>query len=174
MIESINTKKYDIDTKEVRNLKIINTDLVKKVRDKDKKIGQLYSELRAARIKIRRIINNESDPVDICDKAYIILCDMMVLDISRKLRGQDYVKGRQYYYRYLRDNTILNLKQIAYSLSIYNGSIIQDHSTVIHALEEFNNFYATEKMYKKDYDHFCELMAIQKPPIEKVTQKSDI
>lgn len=170
MIESIQPKKYDTDTKEVRRLKIINKGLQARIREKDNKIDQLYSELRASRVKIRRMVSNEADPVDICDRAYAILCDMFIVDISRKCRQKDYVTGRQYYYRYLKDNTMLSLEKIAYSLSLHGG-IIQDHATVIHALHEFNDFYTIEKQYKKDYDHFCELMNIRQTTLETVTEE---
>lgn len=95
-------------------------------------------------------------------KANIILYKMFGVDIAKKTRKREYVKCRQFFYRYFYRGQI-TYKYVSKLLaeSSTNENIIkanQDHSTVIHAIDEFNNFYQIEPQYKKEYDLFVEKM----------------
>ena len=78
--------------------------------------------------------------------------EVVEFDIRVRTRIAPVVKGRQFFYNYMRENTNLHLKQIAKKL------LLQDHSTVIHGLNTFDNHYKFDKVYKRQYDKVIELL----------------
>jgi hypothetical protein len=72
-------------------------------------------------------------------------------NIRIKSRTSTIVKGRQFFYHYMRENTALSLKEIASKL------LIQDHSTVINAIRMYENHHIFDKCYKREYDRCIEL-----------------
>lgn len=72
-------------------------------------------------------------------------------NIRVKSRTAVVVKGRQFFYNYLRANTSFSLKEIASKL------MLQDHSTIIHGINQFENYYVYDKSYKRQYDKCIEI-----------------
>lgn len=116
--------------------------------------------LRAELINLKLIQGEYPTPKDDNIKAaYLVLCRMFYGDISLKSRKREMVQGRQFFYNYVRLNTKLSLSEMSHrlcqmSLNPHGLKNIQDHSTVIHALEEFEKFYIMDKKYKAQYDEF--------------------
>jgi chromosomal replication initiation ATPase DnaA len=77
----------------------------------------------------------------------------LVLETNIRIKSREatIVKGRQFFYNYMRENTSLSLKEIARKL------MLQDHSTVIHGIKTFDNHYVFDKVYKRQYDKVIEL-----------------
>lgn len=78
--------------------------------------------------------------------ARIVFNNYFGVDINKKVRTRYTITARQMYYRYLKDNTCLSHYQIGKTLDI-----AQDHSTVTHALGEFNDKMETEAKYREDW-----------------------
>jgi chromosomal replication initiator protein len=68
------------------------------------------------------------------------------IDIKHLVRDRNYVQGRFYFYKYMRDHTTLSLKVL--------GELIGNHhhSTVIHALKTFDDLYKTDRQFRHDYN----------------------
>jgi chromosomal replication initiation ATPase DnaA len=71
-----------------------------------------------------------------------------ILEVNIRMRSRkgEIVKGRQFYYSWMKDNTILSLKSIGQKL------FIQDHSTVINAIKNFNDRMQFDKKYRLEYE----------------------
>jgi hypothetical protein len=75
------------------------------------------------------------------------------IEIDRTITSRmlDHVKPRFLYYYYMRKHSKKSLNAIS-----LGG---QDHSTVIHALQEFENLYLYDKEYKQNCDEVFKIMA---------------
>ena len=73
------------------------------------------------------------------------------IDKTITSRILDHVKPRYLYYYYMRKNSKKSLKNIALGT--------QDHSTVINALQEYENLIIFDKEYKKNCDEVFEIMS---------------
>ena len=71
---------------------------------------------------------------------------ILEVNIRIRCRKGEIVKGRQFYYSWMKDNTILSLKSIGQKL------FIQDHSTVINAIKNFNDRMKFDKKYRLEYE----------------------
>lgn len=70
--------------------------------------------------------------------------DHFGFNIEIRKRTRKYVIARQYYYRWMKDNTPMSLEEIGGTLP----SLSQDHSTIIHALKEFDDKMLLETEYR--------------------------
>jgi chromosomal replication initiation ATPase DnaA len=72
--------------------------------------------------------------------------DYFGVNINTHERKRETVKARQMYYKYLRIHTCLSLREIGLTLDLK-----QDHSTLIHAIEEFDEKVVHERDYRTDW-----------------------
>jgi chromosomal replication initiation ATPase DnaA len=137
----------------------------------NKKIDNLQSELQSL-VQIRDLISqNGSLPSvisielatimlkeiidEIANKAFIEKPKfkhrhLKTVDISMRIRVEELVRGRSYFFKMIKTYFPgISLKRMA---ALIGMSKDQDHSTVIHALKEFDNRYMVEKLFKKEYD----------------------
>lgn len=70
-----------------------------------------------------------------------------MVDIDIKVRLRNYVKARVIYYQIMRSTTQLTYKAIAKTLVLNH-----DHASIIHCLQNHQDWYEFDKVYKKDYD----------------------
>jgi chromosomal replication initiation ATPase DnaA len=75
-----------------------------------------------------------------------IINSVVGVDITKRTRFKWYVIGRTFFYKIMREKTDRSLKNISALL------INQDHATLIHHLQDFENRYSYEKDFKKAYD----------------------
>lgn len=76
------------------------------------------------------------------------------LNLEVKSRKRKAVIARQFYYYWMRSNTFLSLQGIANSLKYLH----QDHSTVVHAINDFKDKSIVEKEYRKQWKEVLELI----------------
>lgn len=89
--------------------------------------------------------------------AYDVLCEMYKIDIGKSSRQKEYLKPRQFFFKYLKTSTAFSLKNIGKKLmenSKCEDREIYDHSTVINGIKRFDEFYETEPLYRKEYEIF--------------------
>jgi chromosomal replication initiation ATPase DnaA len=75
-----------------------------------------------------------------------IINSVVGVDITKRTRFKWYVIGRTFFYKIMREKTDRSLKNISALL------INQDHATLIHHLQDFENRYSYEKDFRKAYD----------------------
>lgn len=118
--------------------------------------------LRLEILNLKSTLNQSEKSIPKDDKikvAYLVICRMFYGDIALKTRKIEMVRGRQFFYNYVRKKTNLSLNAMAEVLFNFSQNspklkTIQDHTTIIHALEEFDKFYLIDKKYKAQYDEF--------------------
>ncbi len=109
-------------------------DKIEELRQKTKLMGYI-SESEVLSLRLQNAIFN-----------------VMFVDVLEKTRRIEVIKARYIYYKYMKENTNRSLKAIA-----LNG---QDHSTVIHALNEFDNLIRFDKEYQQQYKEVIEIMQL--------------
>ena len=72
--------------------------------------------------------------------------DYYHIDIKSHSRERNFVQGRFFFYKYMREHTTLSLNVL--STFIFN----QHHSTVIHALKKFDDLHKTDRQFRQDYN----------------------
>lgn len=80
------------------------------------------------------------------EKVIQVINSVVGVDITKRTRFKWYVIGRTFFYKIMRENTDRSLKNISSLL------INQDHATLIHHLQDFDNRYSFEKDFRKAYD----------------------
>ena len=80
------------------------------------------------------------------EKVIQVINSVVGVDITKRTRFKWYVIGRTFFYKIMRENTDRSLKNISALL------INQDHATLIHHLQDFDNRYGFERDLKKAYD----------------------
>jgi chromosomal replication initiator protein len=80
------------------------------------------------------------------EKVIQVINSVVGVDITKRTRFKWYVIGRTFFYKIMRENTDRSLKNISALL------INQDHATLIHHLQDFDNRYSFEKDFRKAYD----------------------
>jgi chromosomal replication initiator protein len=80
------------------------------------------------------------------EKVIQVINSVVGVDITKKTRFKWYVIGRTFFYKIMRENTDRSLKNISALL------IHQDHATLLHHLQDFDNRYSFEKDFRKAYD----------------------
>ena len=80
------------------------------------------------------------------DKVIEIINSVVGVDITKPERLKYNVIGRTFFYKIMRENTDRSLKNISSLL------INQDHATLIHHLQDFDNRYSFERDFRKLYD----------------------
>jgi chromosomal replication initiation ATPase DnaA len=116
--------------------------------------------LKENHIEQIELINSELDELgykqdysddEVVNRLIDSINQVLETNIRIKSRTSTIVKGRQFFYHYMRENTALSLKEIASKL------LIQDHSTVINSIRMFENHYIFDKAYKREYDRCIEV-----------------
>ena len=80
------------------------------------------------------------------EKVIQVINSVVGVDITKRTRFKWYVIGRTFFYKIMRENTDRSLKNISSLL------INQDHATLIHHLQDFDNRYSFERDFRKAYD----------------------
>ena len=80
------------------------------------------------------------------EKIVQVINSVVGVDITKRCRFKWYVIGRTFFYKIMREKTDRSLKNISALL------INQDHATLIHHLQDFENRYSYEKDFRKAYD----------------------
>jgi chromosomal replication initiation ATPase DnaA len=65
------------------------------------------------------------------------------LDLETKCRTRSFIIARQFYYKWVRENTPMSLLEVSNSLP----KLRQDHTTIIHAVKEFEDKVVLERDY---------------------------
>jgi chromosomal replication initiation ATPase DnaA len=68
------------------------------------------------------------------------------IDIKSNSRERNFVQGRFFFYKYMREHTTLSLNVLATFISN------QHHSTVIYALKKFDDLHKTDRQFRQDYN----------------------
>jgi chromosomal replication initiation ATPase DnaA len=68
------------------------------------------------------------------------------IDIKSNSRERNFVQGRFFFYKYMREHTTLSLKVLATFICNH------DHSTVIYALKKFDDLHKTDRQFRQDYN----------------------
>jgi chromosomal replication initiation ATPase DnaA len=68
------------------------------------------------------------------------------IDIKVLSRERNYVQGRFFFYKYMREHTTLSLNVLATFISN------QHHSTIIYALKKFEDLHKTDRQFRQDYN----------------------
>jgi chromosomal replication initiation ATPase DnaA len=80
------------------------------------------------------------------EKIIKIINSVVGVDITKRTRLKWYVIGRTFFYKIMREKTDRSLNNISALL------INQDHATLIHHLQDFENRYSYEKDFRRAYD----------------------
>lgn len=127
----------------------------------------LLKSLRAKQIKLINKVKLYESILKIEDKTEVknfhekvkeICNDYFNIDIDVKVRLRTVVIARVIYYNIVRTKTQMPLKDIASTLDTK-----QDHSTVINALSNHEDWYLYDKKYKRDYDAIINLLQNEQP-----------
>jgi chromosomal replication initiation ATPase DnaA len=68
------------------------------------------------------------------------------IDIKNLSRERNFVQGRFFFYKYMREHTTLSLKVLA--TFICN----QHHSTLIYALKKYEDLYKIDRQFRNEYN----------------------
>jgi chromosomal replication initiation ATPase DnaA len=68
------------------------------------------------------------------------------IDIKVLSRERNYVQGRFFFYKYMREHTTLSLNVLATFISN------QHHSTIIYAIKKFEDLHKTDRQFRQDYN----------------------
>jgi chromosomal replication initiation ATPase DnaA len=72
--------------------------------------------------------------------------DYYHIDIKSHSRERNYVQGRFFFYKYMRQHTTLSLKVLATFISN------QHHSTLIYALKKYEDLYKIDRQFRNEYN----------------------
>ncbi len=117
-------------------------------------VKERIEELIALRVeyreKLKKInfelgeLGERESAIDIGQRFMIAVNSVLNTDIRLQNRKFLPVKGRQMYYKFMKDNTPLSLNAMAL--------MGQDHSTVLHAIATFDDRYLTDKVFRSEYE----------------------
>ena len=99
-------------------------------------------------------ITNYSDLVQVFNQFFC-------LDMHIRLRTREIVIARQMYYKFLSIHTELSLQSMARTLMCGH-----DHSTIIHALDEFDNKIKIERPYAYTWEKLNKFLADKFPQFD--------
>jgi chromosomal replication initiation ATPase DnaA len=68
------------------------------------------------------------------------------IDIKNLSRERNFVQGRFFFYKYMREHTTLSLKVLATFISN------QHHSTLIYALKKYEDLYKIDRQFRNEYN----------------------
>lgn len=132
-------------------------------------LEQINTAIEINQNRLNRLYKAKSEAIfdpdyNVSERLILTINQILRVEIREDRRLMEQVNGRQYYYQFMRTNTKLSLKRISQLLveSSPDGKAYkhhaQDHTTVMHALEQFEYRYKFEKQYAKEYNYICELM----------------
>ena len=112
------------------------TQLDRQIEINQQRLMRLYAK-KQTEVEFRTLVDYE--------KIIQIINSVVGVDITKRTRFKWYVIGRTFFYKIMRERTDRSLKNISALL------INQDHATLIHHLQDFENRYSYEKDFKKAY-----------------------
>lgn len=113
------------------------TQLDRQIEINQQRLLRLYAK-KQTEVEFRTLVDYE--------KIIQIINSVVGVDITKRTRFKWYVIGRTFFYKIMREKTDRSLKNISELL------INQDHATLIHHLQDFENRYSYEKDFRKAYD----------------------
>jgi chromosomal replication initiation ATPase DnaA len=113
------------------------TQLDRQIEINQQRLLRLYAK-KQTEVEFRTLVDYE--------RIIKIINSVVGVDITKRTRFKWYVIGRTFFYKIMRERTDRSLKNISALL------INQDHATLIHHLQDFENRYSYEKDFKKAYD----------------------
>jgi chromosomal replication initiation ATPase DnaA len=113
------------------------TQLDRQIEINQQRLLRLYAK-KQTEVEFRTLVDNE--------KIIQVINSVVGVDITKRTRFKWYVIGRTFFYKIMRERTDRSLKNISALL------INQDHATLIHHLQDFENRYSYEKDFRKAYD----------------------
>jgi chromosomal replication initiation ATPase DnaA len=113
------------------------TQLDRQIEINQQRLLRLYAK-KQTEVEFRTLVDYE--------RIITIINSVVGVDITKRTRFKWYVIGRTFFYKIMREKTDRSLKNISALL------INQDHATLIHHLQDFENRYSYEKDFKKAYD----------------------
>jgi chromosomal replication initiation ATPase DnaA len=113
------------------------TQLDRQIEINQQRLLRLYAK-KQTEVEFRTLVDYE--------RIITIINSVVGVDITKRTRFKWYVIGRTFFYKIMREKTDRSLKNISALL------INQDHATLIHHLQDFENRYSYEKDFRKAYD----------------------
>jgi chromosomal replication initiation ATPase DnaA len=113
------------------------TQLDRQIEINQQRLLRLYAK-KQTEVEFRTLVDYE--------RIIKIINSVVGVDITKRTRFKWYVIGRTFFYKIMREKTDRSLKNISALL------INQDHATLIHHLQDFENRYSYEKDFRKAYD----------------------
>jgi chromosomal replication initiation ATPase DnaA len=113
------------------------TQLDRQIEINQQRLLRLYAK-KQTEVEFRTLVDYE--------RIIKIINSVVGVDITKRTRFKWYVIGRTFFYKIMREKTDRSLKNISALL------IDQDHATLIHHLQDFENRYSYEKDFRKAYD----------------------
>ncbi|MEY3232723.1 MAG: hypothetical protein RLZ54_1017 [Candidatus Parcubacteria bacterium] len=113
------------------------TQLDRQIEINQQRLLRLYAK-KQTEVEFRTLVDYE--------RIIKIINSVVGVDITKRTRFKWYVIGRTFFYKIMRERTDRSLKNISALL------INQDHATLIHHLQDFENRYSYEKDFRKAYD----------------------
>jgi chromosomal replication initiation ATPase DnaA len=113
------------------------TQLDRQIEINQQRLLRLYAK-KQTEVEFRTLVDYE--------RIITIINSVVGVDITKRTRFKWYVIGRTFFYKIMRERTDRSLKNISALL------INQDHATLIHHLQDFENRYSYEKDFRKAYD----------------------
>jgi chromosomal replication initiation ATPase DnaA len=104
------------------------------------------NQQRLLRLYAKKHIQGEFNTLVDNEKIIQVINSVVGVDITKRCRFKWFVIGRTFFYKIMREKTDRSLKNISSLL------INQDHATLIHHLNDFDNRYSYEKDFRKAYD----------------------
>lgn len=136
--------------------------LKSKVKTLSIKNKRLETELDTTKNRLSRIlmvVEKQNIYIPITDKAndipnvvHAVIEGMFKVDINTKCSKREYVTGRQYYFKYLSDNTLMSYNDISRTLP----KLTIDHTRISKAIKKFKWYFNSEQKYREDYQRFEE------------------
>jgi len=111
-------------------------------------IKQKIAELEKEILSLKMLLIHSNTEISLI--LISVLNQMFKTDIAKNSRNETVIKGRQFFYFYMKNNTKLSLQAISKKL------IAQDHSTVINAIKRFEEYSDYDKVYVSEYKQFEE------------------
>jgi chromosomal replication initiation ATPase DnaA len=113
------------------------TQLDRQIEINQQRLLRLYAK-KQTEVEFRTLVDYE--------RIIKIINSVVGVDITKRTRFKWYVIGSTIFYKIMREKTDRSLKNISALL------INQDHATLIHHLQDFENRYSYEKDFRKAYD----------------------
>lgn len=126
----------------------------KKINDYKRQVERLQSDNQKLRHSLSKFMKFEvalkSSKIETVKS---VINQYYSIDMECKVRDEDYVKGRRIYYVWLRKNTSMPYSAIAKTLSLK-----QDHSSIIHSINQHEDYIETDKLYLKEFNEIMSLI----------------